>query len=384
MTGGGEMPVAIPQDQTLPSRSGGAGKDPCGRKPMTTTSPARNGRACRSRPRYLPGSRRRASVTYLKSLAAAAVLSVPHLIFPATPANAACETGERIDQRGAELLTARALVSQGTLGGLRVDPCPSREPGEPAGSADIPGGRWGGWSSDRFAQPAGDGSAWTGSTGSRELTGSGRGLVLVSSFLSTAGGSAILAVRSLALDWGPAASTRIALEPGRRDDGLVGPFEAECERSRLRAPAVPSYGVGEGGSSAGYRYELGDPLSGAPPSVRVTLTERFPVRGALGYPSDRPTPTECNRDGIGGPLLQPRRTAAGGSPPMPDPNGEAGTRIEPGAGLGFGPHRPRDPGKASLAHLHAYPGNRIDWSGHGHGRVALSGLCFESERRGPC
>ena len=381
MTGGGEMPVAIPQDQTLPSRSGGAGKDPCGRKPMT--SPTRNGQACGSRPRCLPGSRRRTSVAYLKSLAAATVLSVPHLIFPATAVEAACETGERIDQRGAKLLTAGTLGGlQVTLGGSRIDPCPSREAGEPAGRADIPGGRWGGWSSDRFAQPADDGSAWTGSTGSRELTG--RGLVLVSSFLSTAGGSAILAVRSLALAWGPAASTRIALEPGRRGDGLVGPFGAECERSRLLAPAVMSYGVGEGGSSAGYRYELGDPLSGAPPSAWVALAERFPVRGALGYPNDRPAPTECNGDGSGGPLLQPRRTATGVSTAMPDPNGGTGTRVEPGAALGFGPHRPRDLGTASLAHLHAYPGNRIDWGGHGHGRVALSGLCFESEGRGPC
>ena len=311
------------------------------------------------------------------------MLSVPHLIFPATPAGAACETGGRIDQRGAELLTARALALPVTLGGLRVDPCPSREAGELSGSADIPGGRWGGWSSDRFAQPADDGSAWTGSTGSRELTGSGRGLVLVSSFLSTAGGSATPGVRSLAWDWEPAASMRIAIEPGRRGDGLVDPFGAECERSHLRAPAVPSYGVGEGGSSAGYRYELGDPLSGAPPSARVALAERFPVRGALGYPGDRPAPTECNGDGSGGPL-RPGRAVASVSTPMPDPNGGAGTHVEPGAGLGFGPHRPRDLGKASLAHLHAYPGNRIDWSGHGHGRVALSGLCFESEGRGPC
>ena len=370
------MPVAIPQDQTLPEPLVRRREGSCGRKPVT--SPARNGQACGSRLRCLPGSRRRTSVAYLKSLAAAAVLSVPYLILPATPADAACETSGRIDHRGAELLTARALALPVTLGGLRIDPCPSREPGALAGRADIPGGRWGGWSSDRFAQPADDGGAWTGS---RELAG--RGLVLVSSFLSTAGGSAIPGVRSLALDWRPAASMRLALEPGSRGDGLVGPFGAECERSRLLATVVPSYGVGEGGYSAGYRYELGDSLSGAPPSVRVTLTGWLPVRGALGYPSDRPTPTECNRDGSGGPL-QPRRAAAGGSPPMPDLNGGAGTRVEPGAALGFGPHRPRDLGKASLAHVHAYPGNRIDWSGYGHGRVALSGLCFESEGRGPC
>lgn len=373
------MPVAIPQDQTLPSRSCGTGKDPSGRKPMTMTSRTRNGQAGGSRLRCLPGSRRRASVVYLKSLAAATVLSVPHLVLPATPADAACETSGRIDQRGAELLTAGAFALQVTLGGLRIDPCRSRESGELAGSADIPGGRWGEWSADRFAQSADDDSAWTGL---RALTG--RGLVLVSSFLSTAGGSAAPGVRSSALDWGPAASMRIAVEHGSRGDGLVDPFGAECERSRLLAPVVPSYGVGEGGSSVRHRYGLGDSPRGAPPSVRVTLTERFPVRGALGYPSDRPAPTECNRDESGGPLPQPRRTATVVSPPMPDLNGGAGTRSEPGAALGFGPHRPRDLGMASLAHLHAYPGNRIDWSGHGHGRVALSGLCFESEGRGPC
>ena len=368
------MPVAIPQDQTLPEPLVRRREGSCGRKPVT--SPARNGQAGGSRLRCLPGSRRWTSVAHLKSLAAATVLSVPYLILPATPADAACGTSERIDHRGAKLLTARALALPVTLGGLRFDPCPSREPGALAGRADIPGGRWGGWSSDRFAQPAGDGGAWTGS---RELTG--RGLVLVSSFLSTAGDSASPGVRSLALDWGPAASMRRALEPGSRGDGLLDPFGAGCEGSHLPAPVVPSYGVGEGGSSAGYRHELGDSSSGAPPSVRVALTERFPVRGALGYPSHLSTPTECNGDGSGGPL-RPRRTATGGSPPIPDPTGGAGMRVEPGAGLGFGPHRPRDLGKASLAHLHAYPGNRIDWNGHG--RVALSGLCFESEGRGPC
>lgn len=379
------MPVAISQDQILPSRACGAGEGSCGRKP--TTSSARNGRACGSRPRCLLGSRRRTSAAYLKSLAAATVLSVPHLILTATLADAACETSERIDRRGAELLTARALALPVASGGLRIDPCRSRGAGALAAGADISGGRWGEWSSGRFAQPAGDASAWTGSTGSRELTG--RGLVLVSSFLSAAGGSATPGVRSLALDWGPAASMRIAIEHESRGDGLVGPFGAECKRRRLLAPVVPSYGIGkggigEGGSSAGYRYELGDSLRGARPSVREALTERFPVRGVLGYPSVRPTPTECNRDGSGGPL-RPGRAAAGVSPPMPDLNGGAGTRVEPGAALGIGPPRPRDLGKASLAHLHAYPGNRIDWSGLGHGRVALSGLCFESEgRRGPC
>ena len=373
------MPVAISQDQTLPSRACGAGEGSCGRKP--TTSPTCNGRACGSRPRCLPGSRRRASAAYLKSLAAATVLSVPHLILPATPAGAACETSERIDYRRAELPTARALALPVTSGGLRIDPCPSRGAGALAARADIPGGRWGEWSSGRFAQPAGDGSAWTGS---RELTG--RSLVLVSSFLSTARGPATPGVRSLALDWGSAASMRVAVEHGGRGDRLVGPFGAECGRSRPLAPVVPSYGIGEGGigeggSSAGYRYALGDSLRGAPPSLRVALTERLPVQGALGYPSDRLAPAECNGDGSGGPL-RPRRTATGVSPPMPDPNGGAGTRGEPGAALGFGPHRPRDPGEASLAHLHAYLGNRIDWNGHG--RVALSGLCFESEGRGPC
>lgn len=343
------------------------------------TSPARNGQACGSgsRLRCRPDSRRRTSVGYLKSLAAATVLSVPHLILPASPAVAACETSERIDRRGAELRTARALVLPVTLGGQRIAPCRSREAGALAGSADLHGGRWGEWSSDRFAQPADDGSAWTGSRGT-----TARNLVLVSSFPSMTGDSATPGVRSLALDWrGSAASMRIALEHGRRGDGLLGPSGTECERSRLHAPAGPSYGAGEGGSSAGYRYELGDSLSGVPPSVRVTLTERFPARGALGYPGDRPTLTECDGDGSGGPL-RPRRTATGVPPPMPDPNGGAGARVEPGAAFGFGPHRPRDLGKASLARRHVHPGNRIDWNGHG--RVALSGLCFESEGRGPC
>ena len=43
-----------------------------------------------------------------------------------------------------------------------------------------------------------------------------------------------------------------------RGDGLVGPFGAECARSRLLVPVAPSCGVGLGGFSAGCRYELGE------------------------------------------------------------------------------------------------------------------------------
>ena len=215
--------------------------------------------------RCLPGSRGRTSVAHLKSLVAAMVLSVPHLILPATPADAACETSEWIGHRGAKFLTAGTWASQVTSGGLRIDPWRSREAGEWAGSAGLPGRRWGDWSSDRFAQLADDGSAWTGS---REMTG--RDLVLVSSFPSMAGDSAAPGGRWLALDWGPAAPIRLAVEHGRRGNAPVGPLGADCG----------------------------------------------------------------------------------------------------------------DLGKAPPAHRHAYPGNRIDWNGRG--RVALSGLCFESEGRGRC
>lgn len=264
------------------------------------TSPTRNRRASRRRMRCFPGSPGRTLVARLKALVAAAALSVPHLILPAAPAALACETNERLDHRGAVLLPAGAFASLVTSGGLRIDPWGSREADERAGSADLPRGRWGEWSSDRFARPAGVGSAWTVT---RETTG--RGLVLVGSFLSTASDSANFGIRSLALDWGPAAPMRPSVEPGRRGsrgDTLTDPLGADCEHGSLLVPAGPSHGVGDGSS--------------------------------------------------------------------------------PEAAPGFGPHRPRDLGGASLAHRHAYPGSRVDWGGHG--RAALSGLCFESEGRDRC
>ena len=373
------MPVTIPRDQSFARASRGDGKDRWGRKPMTSL--ARGRRAGGSRTRCLPGSRRRTSITPLKSLVVATVLSVPPLVLPVTPADAACETNERLDHWGANHLTAGPCATQVALGGLHIDPWRSREAGELAGIAGLAGGRWGERSSDRFAQPAGDDSAWTRSRGT-----TGRGLVLVSSFRSTAGDSAALGGRWWALDWRPAAPMRIAVDAvdrGSRGDALVGPFGAECERSPLPAPAPPSYGIGGGGSSAGFRYELGDSLSGVHPPARVALTERLPAWGVLGYPTDVPAPTECDGDGDGseGPL-RPWRMATGMSPLTPDLNGGAGTRTEPGAALAFGPGRPRDLGEASLALLHADPDNRIEWNGHR--RVALSGLCFESEGRGRC
>ena len=245
--------------------------------------------------RWLPGSRGRKSVARLKALVAATALSVPYLVLPATPAAAACETSGRFGHLVADLLPAGAFVSQVTLVGLRIDPWRSREAEEGAGSANLPGGRWVEWSPDRFAQPADDGSAWTGV---REMTV--RGLVLVRSFLSMAGDS--VAPGGWWSDWEPAAPMRFAVAHRSRGREPGGPFVADCERSLLLAPVGPSDDVGDGGS--------------------------------------------------------------------------------PGAALGFGPDGPLDLGKASFARLGAYPGNRIDWNGHG--RAALSGLCFESEGRGGC
>ena len=293
------MPVTISQDLTPgpnPSpRVARRRERSCGRKPMTSTPRSRRARGSRMRCR--PGSFGPRWVAHLEALVVATVLCVPHLILPATPAAAACRTSERIDHLVADLLPAGAFASLVTMGGLRIDPWRSREADERAARVGLPGGRWGEWSPDRFAQPADDGITWTGS---REM--SGRDLVLVSSFPATAGDSAAPGVRSLALDWGSAAPMRLAVEHGSGGDALNDAFGADCERGRLLAPTGPSYGTGDGGSS--------------------------------------------------------------------------------GAALDFRAHRPRDLGRASLAHRRAWPGNRIDWNGRG--RVALSGLCFESEGRGPC
>ena len=298
--------------------------------------------ACGSRPRCLPGSRRRTSAAYLKSLAAATVLSVPHLILPATPAGAACETGERIDHRTAELPTARALALPVTSGGLHIDPCPSREAGALAARADIPGGRWGEWPSGRFAQPAGDGSAWTGS---RELTG--RGLVLVSSFLSAARGSAAPGVRSLALDWGPAASMRVALEHGRRGDRLVGPFGAECGRSRPLAPVVPSYGIGEGGIGEG-GSSVGLPLRARRfverrASLRAGGADRAASRAGRSRLPERPADAgrmlrRWKRGSVAAPADGDRRVA-----PDAGPDRRSGDARRAGSGVGLRSASPPGP-----------------------------------------
>ena len=327
---------------------------------------------------------------HLKSLVAATVLSVPHLILPATPAGAACETNESLGHRGAALLTAGACASHVTLEGLHIDPWRSREAGKLARIAEVPGSRWDDGYSDHIGRFADGGGAWSGS---REMTG--HDLLFVSSSLFVVTDSAAPGGHWLALDWQPAAPMRIAIEHDRRGDGLVDPFGADCERNPLPAPAPPPYRVGDRDGdgdgdgdgvnvvSAGYRYELGDSLTGAHPPARVALTEWLPPRGrgALGYPTGEPTPRECDGDGSGGPSW-PWRTANGMSPSTPDRNGEGGTRAEPGAALAFGPHRPRELGEASLAQLHAYAHSRIEWNGHR--RVALSGLCFESEGRGRC
>lgn len=150
-------------------------------------SPQPNRRAGGSRRRCLPGSLGRTLLAGHKPLAAAAAtaVSVPHLILPAMPAAVACETKERLDHLGTVLLPAGAVASLVTSGGPCIDPCRSREEGERAGRAGLPGEQCADQSSDRFAQPSDVGSAWTDS---RKMTGCG--LLLVSAFLSTASDSA--------------------------------------------------------------------------------------------------------------------------------------------------------------------------------------------------
>lgn len=267
-----------------------------------------------------------------------------------------------------------ARISHVTWGGPRIEPWRSLEVGELAGSSDLHGGRWGDWSSDDFAQPPDDGSAWTGP---QEMTN--HGLVLVGSFLSTAGESAAPGDRWL--DWEPAALKQFAFEHKSTGDEPAGRLGADCERSRLLARVAPSYGVGEVGLSADHRFELGDSLSGVYPSVGLVPAERFSVGGVLGYPIDELTQTTCNGDGGESPL-RPRRTAIGMPLSTPLLSGRAGTRIEVRAALRFSTYRPRDLGKASFPRRHAYPSNPIEWNGHS--RVALSVPCFEGEGRGPC
>ena len=106
-----------------------------GRQPIS--SPTRNGLACGSRMRCLPGFRGRTWAAHLKSSIAAAVLAVPCLVLPIPPAGAACDKGERTDHREAEC-----------PGGLRIGPWRSLEEGKLAGIADIDRRRWRDWTWD--------------------------------------------------------------------------------------------------------------------------------------------------------------------------------------------------------------------------------------------
>ena len=277
------------------------------------------------------------------------------------------------DRRSGHLTTG-AWISHVTWGGLRIEPWRSLEVGELAGSSDLDGGRWGDWPSDDFAQPPDDGSAWTDP---QEMTD--HDLVLVGSFLSTAGESAAPGDRWL--DWEPAALKQFAFEHESTGDGPVGRLGSDCERSRLLARVAPSYGVGEVGLSADHRFGLGDPLTGVHPSAGLVPTERFSVGGTLGYPIDELTQTVCNGDGGESPLRL-RRTASGMPLSTPLLSGGAATRIEVRTALHFGTYRPRNLGKASFPRRHAYPSNPIEWNGHS--RVALSVPCFAGEGRGPC
>ena len=232
-----------------------------------------NGRVCGNRRRCLPGSRERRWAAHLKSLVAAAVLAVPHLVLPTAPADAACEKSERIGHREAECvgehLTVGVRDSHVTLDWLRIGPWRSLEEGELAGSTDIDRGQCRDWTWDSFAHVADDGRT---RTGLQEMTG--RDLLLGSSYLFTAGDSAPPGGRWLG--WEQAAPIRFASAHGANGDGPIGLLGADCERGRLLAGVALSYGVGEGGFSAADRCGLGDSLSGVHPYVpplRLQVTE---------------------------------------------------------------------------------------------------------------
>ena len=268
-----------------------------GRQPIS--SPTRNGLACGSRMRCLPGFRGRTWAAHLKSSIAAAVLAVPCLVLPIPPAGAACDKGERTDHREAEC-----------PGGLRIGPWRSLEEGKLAGIADIDRRRWRDWTWDCVEHVADDRCT---RTGSQEMTG--RDGLFGSSFLFTAGNSVAPGGR-----WsggGPAAPMQIAGAHGANGDRPTGPFGADCARGRpLDGVSLPC-GVGEDGSSAPDRYGLGDSLSGVHPYVPVSVFERWSMLSDLGDATGEPTRTASRGDGGEGPLRR-WRTPLGTSLAPPD------------------------------------------------------------------
>lgn len=93
------------------------GAESCDRPPAT--SPTRNGRACGSRMRCLPDSRGWTWAAHLKSLVAAAVLAVSHLVLPTASADAACETSKRMDLQETEFPCASWKKSHRSDGNRR-------------------------------------------------------------------------------------------------------------------------------------------------------------------------------------------------------------------------------------------------------------------------
>ena len=258
--------------------------------------------------RCLPGSGGRRWASPLNSLVAAAVLALPHPALPAAPADLFGDTGAPSNPRGTRIanpsvtgtllnrdwsltvwrasfgrtatsrsgdlldghVTAGIRDSKPTLGGLHIGLWRSREEGEPAGTANIDGGRWRDWIGDDFAHVADDGSPWAGLRGMSHPD-----LLLGSWFLFTAGD--FTAPGGHRSGGRRAAPMQLTGTHGHGSTGLVCPFGVDCERARPLAGAAPSYRIGAGSFSAAGRYGLGVSLSGVHPHVRVKLTGRLSV-----------------------------------------------------------------------------------------------------------
>ena len=205
-----------------------------------------------------PGSR----TSHLNSWVAAAVLAAPLLVLPAAPAGATCEANH----------------AHATLDALRIGAWRSREEGEPAGFADIDGGRWRDWTWDSVATVAGDGNARTGSQERFDPN-----LPLGSSFAATTGESTAPGARRLGAE--QAAPMRFAGAYGTGRNARVGLFGAACGREGSLAGAV-AYGVGEGGFAAAEYHGFGDSLSGVHPYVRSAPPERLSAWNVLADATD--------------------------------------------------------------------------------------------------
>ena len=189
-----------------------------------------------------------------------------------------------VDRLGTHL-TVASREPHATLGGQRI----GQRPWGPAGSADN------GARSRKGIAASLDSFREEDAARSGTRTMNGLDLLSGTSFLFAAGDAAGPGGRWSG--WGQAATLRFDSVEGPGGDGLIGLFGVDYERGSLLAGVALSRGAGAGGWTEGEPYGMDAALTGVHPYLRLALTDRFSVWGAVGYGTGEMTVTDGGGDG---------------------------------------------------------------------------------------